>query len=395
MLFEDFLRRSQVDKGILERMAFNPYYRRIESGVGGTLWLEGEEFINLASNNYLGLANEPKVREAMIKALNQYGASMCGTPIVTGYAKIVSQLEEHCSRFLGLESTIIFPSCFQANNSLFQAIARQNDLIMIDHYAHASLIQGVRAVGCKIKPFLHNNLNHLKGLLEKAKGYEQIFVVTESVFSTEGSLAPFDQMIELCAQYQAVPVVDDSHGLGVIGQTGRGILEAKGLKGYQGIYTASLGKAIAGMGGLVSGPATIIDYLRYSCPGLIYSTAIPPAILGGIEMVLQIIEGEFQTLSERMWRNKRLLTETLLQGGFPLTDGEAPIISIKCGGLEDTLAWSKRLFEQKILATVFVPPSVPSNQGRIRLIAGADLGENTLQRALDIFQKIAKGSQGA
>lgn len=385
----NFYKRFVVDKSIAEKLNFNPYYCRITSGIDGTVEINGKEFVDLASNNYLGLAGDERVKNAMIEAVKKYGASMCGTPIATGYVEIFKNLEDKLSEFVGLESTTIFPSCYQANCGLFSKIAGKEDLIIVDHYVHASLIEGIKTAGCKIKPFLHNNVNHLKKLLEKSTGYRQVFVVTESVFSTEGSIAPFDEIVGLCTRYDALPIIDDSHGIGVIGKTGRGILEEKGIKDFQGIYTASLGKAVANTGGMISGKKEIIEYLRYSCSSLIYSTALPPAILGGIEKVIEIIESEFDSISRRIWRYKTLISERLIKCGFQLENGQAPITSIFCGSFEDTIKMAKRLYEHNILSTPFVPPSVPQNKGRVRLIAGADLKERDIEKALEAFAAIA------
>ena len=302
-------------------LPFNPYYRALGRLNCGRPQVDGRPGFDLASNDYLGLASDPRLHTAMAAAIAQYGSSQCGTPIATGYAHILAELERELSRFLGLEAAVIFPSCYQANVALFPAMATPQDAIMVDHYAHASLAQGIKAVGCKIKPFLHNDLAHLERQLSTARGFRQVFVVTESVFSTEGSVAPLDGMVALCRRFEAVPVVDDSHGLGVLGQNGRGILEAQGLGDYEGIYTASLGKALANLGGVVAGKRCFIDALRYACPGLIYSTALPPACAAGLLATLDILRKEFPALSRRLWQNHQRLLEALrlqrLAGAFP------------------------------------------------------------------------------
>lgn len=389
MGLERFYNRLYIDKGVAERLGFNPYYCSIESALKDPITINGEEYINLASNNYLGLAADERVIEKVIEAVKQYGVSMCGTPIATGYIDMFKRLEKRLSDFLNLEDTIIFPSGYQANSGLFFPIA-DKDLIIVDHFAHASLIQGVKLPGCKIKPFLHNNVAHLEKLLKNSYGYRHIFVVTESVFSTEGSIAPFDEIVKLCEIYKAIPVVDDSHGIGVIGKSGKGILEEKNIKNFQGIYTASLGKALANTGGIISGKKELIEFLRYSCSSLIYSTALPPAMLAGVEEVINIIEKEFESISKRMWLYKNLIKNSLSECNFDFVRSEAPINSIKGGTLENTISIAKDLFENKILSTPFVPPSVPLNQGKIRLIAGANLKETTIEKVLQALKKISK-----
>lgn len=390
MEMSDFYSSLNVDKSLADKYDFNPYYCGIESSLSDPLIVDGKEFINLASNNYLGLAADKRVAQAIAKAADEYGASMCGTPIATGSMVILKRLENRLSKFVGLEDSIIFPSGYQANCALFLSLAQAGDLIIIDHYAHASLIQGVRLAGCKVKPFLHNNTSHLRKLLEKSFEYKRVFVVTESVFSTEGSIAPFDEIVNLCEEFNALPVIDDSHGIGVLGKTGQGILEEKNIKKFDGVYTASLGKALANAGGFISGKKQLIEYLKYSCPGLIYSTALPPPVLAGVEAVLDIIDKEFPVISGRMWEYKRMIRECLIDNGFALTEGKAPITSILIKDLEECARMAKAIHANNILATPFIPPSVPPNENKIRLIAGANLSHSTIIRALEIFRKIAK-----
>jgi 7-keto-8-aminopelargonate synthetase-like enzyme len=324
----------------------------------------------------------------MIDAVGKYGTSMCGTPIATGYTVLFRRVEHKLSEFIGLESSMVFPSCYQANSGLFGSIAGAKDLIIVDHYAHASLIQGIKSAGCKVKPFLHNDVRHLEKVLRSSAGHENIFVVTESVFSTEGSIAPFDKIVELCYRYNAIPVVDDSHGIGVIGKTGKGILEHKKIRDYKGIYTSSLGKALANIGGMVSGKKELIEYLKYSCPGYIYSTAVTPAALAGIDKTLDILNLEFDSLSKRMWQHKKVISGCLEKSSFMLTQSETPISSIMGGNTERTIKIARLLYEHGIVSTPFIPPSVPVNEGKIRLIAPANLSGPTVKTIYEIFSDI-------
>lgn len=390
MELRDFYNRFSLDESLAEVAGHNPYYLRIESGLDNRIRVNGQEMIDLASNNYLGLATDSRVKQVAMEAVQKYGVSLCGTPIATGYLDLYQRLEAKLSSFVGLEETLILPSCYQANNGLFSCIAGPQDLIVVDRLAHSSLIQGIKSAGCKIRPFLHNNLEHLEGILQRSTGYRQVFVVTESVFSTEGSIAPFKEIVQLCETYQALPIIDDSHGIGVLGKSGRGILEEQGIEGYRGVYTASLGKALANSGGMISGKQGLIDYLKYYCPQLVYSTALTPAVLAGTEAVLDIIQSEFGVIKRRLVTNQQEIYESLVEGGFTVAPGEAPINSIQSGSKEATFSLAKQLYEQGILSTPFIEPSVPVGEGRVRLIAGAKLTQATVAEAAEIIKGIGR-----
>lgn len=392
MDLNQFYQRFQLDKSLEKCTEFTPYYREIQSGLSDPLVVEGESFINLASNNYLGLAGDARVKKAAMEAIEKYGTSLCGTPIATGYIDLFKSLEERLANFVGLESALILPSCYQANNGLFTAIAGKEDLILIDHYAHSSLVQGVKAAGSRIRPFLHNNMEHLQDILKKSAGYRQIFLVTESIFSTDGSIAPIKDIVYLAGKYGAVPVIDDSHGIGVLGKTGRGILEEMkiGIGDYPGIYTASLGKALANTGGIIAGRKDLMDYLRYYLPHLVYSTAVSPAVLAGIDKVLEIMKEDCENILGRLWKYKSLLSEGLSAAGFKLAEGKAPITSILTGSEEKTIKLAKEFYANKVMTTPFIFPSVPANEGKVRLIAGANLKEETINQLLGIIKKMGQ-----
>lgn len=369
----------KMDKSIAEKIGFNPYYKSINSSLSSFVKIQDENFIDLASNNYLGLADDERVKNGAIDAVKRYGTSMCGTPIATGYIDLYERVEKKIADFVGVEDCIILPSCYQVNNGIFSILGDENDLILADHYAHSSLFEGIKACGCKIKPFLHNNAEHLEKLLKKSSNYKNKFIVTESVFSTEGSIAPIDDIIKLCEKYNAVLVVDDSHGIGVIGKRGKGVLEEFNIKNFKGIYTASLGKAIGNMGGVIGSDKETIEYVRYKLSHLIYSTALVPSVLGGIEAAVDIIEKEFHIIEKRMIKNKKLIEKELKDLGLDIESSKTPINSINTGSSENTILLAKKFYDKNILTTPFIFPSVPENKGKLRLIAGTNLNEETVK----------------
>ncbi|MCL5028351.1 MAG: pyridoxal phosphate-dependent aminotransferase family protein [Bacteroidetes bacterium] len=393
MIHENYCLKDRVefDDSIFRHTDFNPYYSIICSGQTDPLIVNGKEMINLATNNYLGLSNDERIKEAYINAIKKYGISMCSTPIVGGYTELFQKIRYKLSEFIGVEDVLIYPSCYQANNGIFQTVTRKDDLVLFDRFVHSSLIQGIRSVGCKSIPFSHNNTETLEYLLKKYSHYEKIFVVTESVFSTEGAIAPFADIYKLCKKYNAVPVVDDSHGIGVIGKNGKGILSYSNIEHFEGIYTSSLGKALANNCGVVGGSRELINYLSYFCSHLVYSTAVSPAVLAGIDTTLDIVEDEYDYRAGKIFYYAEEIKNSLKANGFLTTNSAAPINSIISGTSENTFFLAKKIFQNGILTTPFVYPSVRKNDGRIRMIAGANLKESSIEKVCKLFNEIEAG----
>ncbi len=375
------------EERLVQELNCNPYYQTFHSGADLYTLLNGCKYLNLASNNYLALANNPLVIGAMKSALDKYGASLCGTPVACGKVDIYEQAAQSFCRFLGLEEAILYPSCYQANVSVMKAVIKPEDVVFVDRCAHASLVEGIKASGCKIKPFKHNDVQHLEELIKKSKAYANRFVATESVFSTEGSIAPFDEIYRLAMQHDVIPIIDDSHGIGVIGNSGKGILEEKHIHHYEGIYTASTGKALGISGGVVCGSQQMIKFLRYSCPGLLYSTAIPPTLIAGTIKALEIISSKGPEMVRMLRMHKTYLSAKLHDQGFTIVPGEASICSLVAGTNEKTFKIYQTLYYAKILTTPFIFPSVAKNRGIIRMIPRIDLGKGQLDHVIETLIK--------
>ncbi|MBN2545124.1 MAG: pyridoxal phosphate-dependent aminotransferase family protein [Spirochaetes bacterium] len=375
---------------LVKRIGFNPYYNRVESDLSDRIIINNEKFIDLASNNYLGLANDERIKEASINAVKKYGVSFCGTPIACGYNDLYEKVNKKLSEFTGCEDSILLPSCYQANNGVFAALSEKNDIFIFDRMCHSSLIQGIMLANCRMRYFLHNNTEDLESILKKSGDYNNRYVVIESVFSTEGAIAPVDIMHDLCKKYDAYLIIDDSHGIGVLGEKGHGVIEHFKINDFNGIYLASLGKALANAGGVIAGKKDMIEYLKYYVPHLIYSTAIVPAVLGGIEKVLEIVDLEFSVLSGRLWKNKNTIQNALKNAGFDIVDSKAPINSIESGSTENTFLMTKKFYNNRLFVTPFVEPSTPKNRSKIRMIAGANFTEETLNDTVEIISSIGK-----
>ena len=385
-----FYNKYELDDSLIHKVGFNPYYHLVDGFADEKLMVRGKPFVDLATNNYLGIADRPEIVEACCNALRTYGVSMCSTPIAGGNTRLYEETRQQLANFVGLESALIYPSCYQANNGLLSAIAGKEDVVLIDQFAHSSLIEGARAVGCKLRPFKHNDKLSLEKNLANCPTDCQLFVVSESVFSTEGSICPLADIVSIAEKYGAITIVDDSHGIGVIGKHGKGILEHAGIKNYNGIYTASLGKAFANSGGIVAGKSGLLNFLKYYSSHLVYSTAVPPQVLAGILATIKIVKEEFVGIKKEMMKVHRVLCEHFEKAGFRLSNGQAPIVSVKAGNAEQTLTLARYFYEENIVTTPFVYPSVPKNKGVVRIIAGNKLEEKTLRTVIEAIYKIGQ-----
>jgi 7-keto-8-aminopelargonate synthetase-like enzyme len=377
-----------LDRSVIDEATFNPYGLRLETGLAARVRLEGRSFVDLASNNYLGLAMDPRVLAAACRHVERFGVSTCGTPVATGATVAHEELENRLARFVGVESAMLLPSCYQLGSGFLRIVAGIEDCVLVDHDAHSSLVDGARAVGCKIRPFRHNDVSSLEKNLRHSAAHPRRFVLTESVFSTQGTVAPLQEMARLCEQYGAILVVDDSHGIGVLGPAGQGALRHFGLDSFPGIYIASLGKALGGLGGVLGASREVVEYLRYSTPSLIYSTGLSPASVGALLEVLEILQSEGETLVARMFSHCARIRAAFQKRGFTLTQAQAPINAVVMGSASKTVGLSKKLYERGILSTPFIPPSVASGRGTVRLIAGAHLDEEALSHVESTVQEL-------
>lgn len=380
--------RVQLDTSIVDGLSFNPYGLALHTGLAQRVIIDGRPFIDLASNNYLGLAMDSRVIANACRCLERWGSSMCGTPVATGTTQLHQELEARLAQFVGVEAAALLPSCYQLGSGFLRCLAQPDDCVLIDQDAHSSLLDGARSVGCKIRPFRHNDPASLEKNLRFSASHPRRFVLTESVFSTQGSVAPLSQIVELCLRYDAIPVVDDSHGIGVLGQGGRGALSHFGFDDFPGIYLASLGKALASTGGMLGASKQVVDYLRYSTPSLIYSTSLAPASVGALLAVLDILQHEGDALVARIFTHRDRISHALKRRGFTVVCAEAPINAVVMGSASRTVALSQELYHRGILSTPFIPPSVPKGRGTVRLIAGAHLNEEALSQVVAAIEEL-------
>ncbi|MBI4706818.1 MAG: aminotransferase class I/II-fold pyridoxal phosphate-dependent enzyme [Candidatus Omnitrophica bacterium] len=376
-----------VDKVVFEKLKFNPYYQPINSGLSKKIKINNKEMFNFGSNDYLGLSQNKTLKSAAIKAIKKYGLSMCATPIVLGSTDLNLSLEKKLASFLRQDAAIVYPSGYQANLGIFQAFAKETDIIIADKDIHSSLINSCLLSKAKLIFFAHNDMANLEKILKDSQNLRMRFIVIEGLYSTDGTIADLDKIIALGKTYKAGIIVDDSHGIGVLGKSGRGILEY--YRGFNDIMliTGSLGKACGTFGGFIAGKNKIIEYLRYNSSQYLYSTALPAHIAAATTASLDLIRKSAKA-RRRIFNLKNTLYAALQNMNYKLTPSQAPLFSILFPDTYSTLRFSKLLFSNKIYAIPFVPPSVPHDSPRIRLSVSTYLNNNDIKKSVTIFKKI-------
>lgn len=352
----------------------------------------GREVIMLTSNNYLGLANHPRVRQAAVKAVEQWGAGMGSVRFICGTQVLHKQLEETISRFYETEDTILYTSCWNANEACFATLTGAEDAIVSDELNHASIIDGTRLAKARRYIYRHNDMADLEAKLSHARseGARFILAVTDGVFSMEGELAPLPEIIAACARHDALLVVDDSHATGLLGKRGRGTAEELGVRGQVPVHTGTLGKAMSSaMGGYVTGPLAVVDTLRQRSRPYLFSNSLAPAVVGAaIEAFRMVMEDPSRTLAVQA--NSRYFRDRMAAAGFRIPHGIHPIIPVIVGDTALAVAMGKELLERGVYVSGFGYPVVPQGQARLRAQISAAHTREDLNRAVDAFVTVAK-----
>jgi len=352
---------------------------------------EAGDVIVLSSNNYLGLSDEPEVVEAGKRGLDKYGAGTASVRFICGTFDIHRQLEDRIAQFLRTEASLTYVSCWNANTGLFPTICDTGSAILSDELNHASIIDGCRlASKSKRERYKHSDMRDLEEKLKAVEGSAPVLIVTDGVFSMEGSLAKLPEIVELAKKYGAVTVVDDSHGTGVMGKTGRGTIEHFGLDGQVDIITGTLGKALGGAaGGFVAGSAALIDTLIQRSRPQLFSNALPATVACSSLEAIDYLD-KHPELVERLRENTRYFREKLVALGFKPLEGESAIVPIIVGETAFAIAMSDRLLKKGVFVTGFGFPVVPEGTARIRVQISAKLTKDEMDRALEAFAGVGK-----
>ena len=355
--------------------------------------------INLASNNYLGLCNDPRLEEASIAATRKYGAGSGAVRTISGTMRIHMELEEKIAAFKNVEACVVFQSGFAANAGTVSAILGKEDFIISDELNHASIIDGARLSRAKIKVFRHKDVAHAEELLKElhnpSSGHK--LLITDGVFSMDGDIGPVGALADLAEKYGAIMMVDDAHASGVLGrEIGRGSIDHFNAHGKVDIQVGTLSKAIGALGGYVCGSRELIDYLYHRARPFLFSTSHPPSVAATCIAAFDILENEPERI-ERLWSNTRYFKEQLAAAGFDIGGNttpasETPITPIILGDGRKTMDFSRELFNQGLMATGIAFPTVPEGKARIRTIMTSEHTRAQIDQALEILTTTAKTS---
>ena len=364
---------------------------------------DGREVINLASNNYLGLCNDPRLEEAAIAATRKYGAGSGAVRTIAGTMSLHMQLEEKIAAFKNVEACVVFQSGFAANAGTVSAILGKDDFIISDELNHASIIDGARLSRAKIKVFRHKDVAHAEELLkEVASEPGHKLVITDGVFSMDGDIGPVDKLAALADTYNAIMMVDDAHASGVLGRNGRGSIDHFGMHGRVDIQVGTLSKAIGVLGGYVCGSRDLIDYLYHRARPFLFSTSHPPSVAASCIAAFDILEQEPERI-ERLWENTRYFKQQLASAGFDIGGrstpaSETPITPIMMpakGSIGDgrrAMDFSRALFDAGVMATGIAFPTVPEGKARVRTIMTSEHTRPQIDRALETITSVGKRS---
>ena len=350
----------------------------------------GDEVLNFCANNYLGLSNHPDVVQAAQKTMEKWGYGLSSVRFICGTLQIHKELEEKVSEFLGMEDTILYAACFDANGGVFEPLLGEESAIISDELNHASIIDGVRLCKAKRFRYKHSNMEELEKCLKDAQPQKYRIIVTDGVFSMDGDIANLPGICDLADKYDALVMVDDSHASGYIGKTGRGTWEHFGLKNRIDIITTTFGKALGGaMGGCTSGRKEIIEMLRQKSRPYLFSNSLAPAVVGGTLKVLELLS-ESTALQEKVMENAKYFRSKMLEAGFTITPGETAIVPVMLYDEPLALKMADMLLKEGIYVIGFAYPVVPKGKARIRVQLSAAHEKEHLDKAIASFIKIGK-----
>ena len=380
---------NQEIDGLKEQGLYNRI-RTIGSAQGAWLTVDGKNVLNFCSNNYLGLANHPKIVEAAKEATKKYGVGPAAVRSIAGTMDLHVQLEQRLAKFKGAEDVITFQSGFTANLGTISALVGKEDVVFSDRLNHASIIDGCRLSGAKIIPYEHNDPGALEDAIkENLSNYRRALIVTDGVFSMDGDIAPLPELYEVAKKYDILFMVDDAHGEGVLGQGGRGIVDHFGLYGKVDIEVGTMSKAFGVVGGIVAGDRVIIEWLRQRGRPFLFSSAVTAPDAAACLAAVDLLE-ESTELVDRLWSNAKYFKAEMKKLGFDTGVSETPITPVMLGEAPLAQQFSRELFEEGVFAMSIRFPTVAKVKARIRVMISAAHDNDDLGKGLQAFEKVGK-----
>jgi glycine C-acetyltransferase len=390
MANQKFLEEIKAEIENLKKAGLYVNIRTVESAVSAWMVVDGKRVLNLTSNNYLGFANEPRLREAAKRALDEYGIGPAAVRTISGTMSLHLILEKLLAEFKGAEAVISYQSGFKANLSVIPSIVSREDGIFSDELNHASIIDGCRLSRAEIIRYAHADVDDLrKKLAENRHKFRRALVVTDGVFSMDGDIAPLPEIVKVAKEYDAIVMVDDAHGEGVLGRGGRGIVDHFNLHGEVDIEIGTLSKAFGVVGGYAASSSILVDYLRQKSRPFLFSSAMTvPDTAACIEAVKILQESEDRV--KRLWENANYFKKKMKEAGFNTWKSQTPITPIVIGDEKKTQEFSRRLFDEGIFVQAIVYPTVPKGTARVRVMISAIHTKEDLDFAAEKFIKVGQ-----
>lgn len=363
--------------------------RTIESPMDAWVTIDGQRLLNFCANNYLGLANHPRIREAAKAAIDQYGVGPGAVRVIAGTMDLHVELEQQLAAFKQAEACITFQSGFMANVAVVPALVGRGDIIFSDELNHASIIDASRLSRAEVVRYAHNDIADLRQKIAETTTYRRRLIITDGVFSMDGDIAPLPALVEVAEEHGILLMVDDAHGEGVLGKGGRGIVDHFDLHGRVHVEVGTLSKAFGVVGGLVAGDRRIIEWLRQRARPFLFSSAMTVPDVAACLEATKLLQ-ESTELVDRLWHNADVLKAGLVRMGFNIGVSETPIVPIMLGEAPLAQQFSRRLFDEGLFAAAIGFPTVAMGKARIRVMNSASHSESDLEQALDIFQRVGQ-----
>jgi len=374
----------------LHKTGFYNKIRTISSPQGAWLVVDGKKVLNFCSNNYLGLANHPKLIKAATEAMQKYGVGPGAVRTIAGTMDLHLELEKRMAAFKRVEAAITFQSGFSANGATIPALVGKEDVVFSDELNHASIIDGCRLSGARIVRYDHCSPESLKAVIRKHNGdYRRALIITDGVFSMDGDYAPLDKLVEVAESYEIMTMVDDAHGEGVLGEGGRGIVDHFHLHGRVDIEVGTFSKAFGVMGGVVAGNATIIEWLRQRGRPFLFSSAVTVPDTAACIAAVDLLE-ESTELVDRLWSNANYFKKKMRAMGFDTGKSMTPITPVMLGDVSLAREFSRKLYDKGVFAMALGFPTVPRGKARIRVMISAAHTQDDLDKSLEAFSKVGK-----